>query len=117
VGLAKAAAAADSSAKGFGGVWCSTMFRLTGDEDLLLLYKELTTDETHGAESGGKLPRQSLGCGGDGRTSLVVAALPALIQDEQDGVRLLAVAALAGREHRTEHCTWTIQTGFAAAQG
>jgi serine/threonine-protein phosphatase 2A regulatory subunit A len=112
VGLAKRLAAADwFTAKVSACGVAAPVFRLTGDEDLLLLYKELTTDETPMVRrAAAKYLGKVLAAAAWAHKDLVVAALPALIRDEQDSVRLLAVAALAeaGASYG-EHCNWTIQ--------
>jgi serine/threonine-protein phosphatase 2A regulatory subunit A len=111
VGLAKRLAAADwFTAKVSACGILAPMFDLTGDEDLLNTYKELTTDETPMVRrAAAKYLGKVLKAAGWQHKDLVVSALPALIRDEQDSVRLLAVAALAeaGPSYR-EHCQWTI---------
>jgi serine/threonine-protein phosphatase 2A regulatory subunit A len=112
VGLAKRLAAADwFTAKVSACGVLAPMFSLTGDEDLLHTYKELTTDETPMVRrAAAKYLGKVLHAAGWQHKDLVVAALPALIRDEQDSVRLLAVAALAeAGPSYGEHCQWTIQ--------
>jgi serine/threonine-protein phosphatase 2A regulatory subunit A len=112
VGLAKRLAAADwFTAKVSACGVLAPMFRLTGDEDLLHTYKELTQDETPMVRrAAAKYLGKVLAAAGWQHKDIVVAALPALIRDEQDSVRLLAVAALAeAGPSYGEHATWTIQ--------
>jgi serine/threonine-protein phosphatase 2A regulatory subunit A len=112
VGLAKRLAAADwFTAKVSACGVTAPMFRLTGDEDLLHTFKELTMDETPMVRrAAAKYLGKVLNAAGWQHKDIVVAALPALIRDEQDSVRLLAVAALAeAGPSYGEHCAWTIQ--------
>lgn len=87
------------------------VFTLTSDEELLTTFKELTVDETPMVRrAAAKHLGKVLKAAGWQHKDLVVAALPVLIRDEQDSVRLLAVAALAevGSSY-AEHAAWTVQ--------
>jgi len=80
--------------------------------ELLPVYKELCTDDTPmvrraAAKQLGAVLKQA---GWTPGADFAVATLPALVHDEQDSVRLLAVATLAhtGRDFG-KHPTWTVQ--------